>query len=658
MHAPILVALLAGSTLLVQAVAQRPQDPNSTRFVLSRGQITVEAQQGQTARVRRADADLPGQFAMRPGPGQPDLPLVAVDVLLPFDVDMQSLRIAVQPGATQSLGGAQLAPVPRGESYDLDNQTTMLEDIGGRTLDQAGRDVQTYSQNSFWPQFQVRPIAAGKLRQHRWVRLAYAPVQWQPHTGELRAQDLTVVVSWAKAAVADAVVFEALTDPVQLDLTDRFVNLKNLAGWYTWGSGWRRATTCDYLIITSSATISASTELDAFVAHKESQGFTVLVASVESIEAVYGVAGGERADAIRAFLCDKHAEWGVRYLLLIGNPDPHDSWVAGDAVGDVPMKMAWPRGDGLESRADGDACPTDLYYGDLSSTWDVDGDGYVAAYDDDYVTHSSHVSSGGHDYTLTWREYGVDFDQEVLVSRVPFDTVSDIDAVLAATVNYQTATMTSSLVTARKRVYLAMSDFSDDTDMSYLGHQIQMSDSHPAGLTTWSFYERQDYYDGTAYLENEALINRWTAQGAGLVAWTGHGSWSGANIRYDDTDLMNYADIPSFNSYPRAFVVQGSCRNAEPEYANCVSHRLLRYCAVGCVGGTRNSWFDSGRTSYGSDCKIGDLVYEVTANLIGGSSIGSSLSKFRSTSAADSSTDFQNLMTYNAYGDPHGRYDF
>ncbi len=76
-----------------------------------------------------------------------------------------------------------------------------------------------------------------------------------------------------------------------------------------------------YLIIAPEALL----ELDAFkkfIAHKQARGFSVAIASVELIGRKK--IPGELADKIRHFLKGSAAKLGLRYVLLIGSPDPAD----------------------------------------------------------------------------------------------------------------------------------------------------------------------------------------------------------------------------------------------------------------------------------------------------------------------------------------------
>jgi len=131
--------------------------------------------------------------------------------------------------------------------------------------------------------------------------------------------------------------------------------------------------THDYVIITTDYIVENSEELDYFIHMKEmdGDGHSVKVVTESEFMSNPGQPPDDRADRIRKWLQDNYKELGIEYVLLIGDPDPDDYKYGGDSVGDIPMKMCYPRYFRV-----GDGAPTDLYYSDLTSEWDLDGDGF------------------------------------------------------------------------------------------------------------------------------------------------------------------------------------------------------------------------------------------------------------------------------------------
>jgi hypothetical protein len=89
-----------------------------------------------------------------------------------------------------------------------------------------------------------------------------------------------------------------------------------------------------YLIIAPDALLKHEA-LRRFAGHKHSLGFSVSTASVEDINKAY--ASGELADRIRQYLKDNAGKLDLRYVLLIGNPDPADVRVKLPVDEDLPF---------------------------------------------------------------------------------------------------------------------------------------------------------------------------------------------------------------------------------------------------------------------------------------------------------------------------------
>jgi hypothetical protein len=129
--------------------------------------------------------------------------------------------------------------------------------------------------------------------------------------------------------------------------------------------------TYDYVIVTTNDIVDNSEYLDFFVKMKENDGHTVKIVTESDFGGLIGQYPNDRADKIRKWLQDNYVSLGIDYVLLIGDPNPDDTKFPDDDVGEIPMKMCYPRYFRV-----GDGAPTDLYYSDLDSNWDLDGDGF------------------------------------------------------------------------------------------------------------------------------------------------------------------------------------------------------------------------------------------------------------------------------------------
>lgn len=166
--------------------------------------------------------------------------------------------------------------------------------------------------------------------------------------------------------------------------------------------------TYDYVIITTDDIYSNSEYLGFFIKMKENDGHSVKVVTESDFDGLTGQYPNDKADKIRQWLKNNYVTMGIDYVLLIGDPDPDSFKDDGDFVGEIPMKMCYPRYFRV-----GDGAPTDLYYSDLTSDWDIDNDGYYHEGLDYYNPTSPHPSIHEDTFSVQWRgEVMCDFDVE------------------------------------------------------------------------------------------------------------------------------------------------------------------------------------------------------------------------------------------------------
>jgi hypothetical protein len=175
--------------------------------------------------------------------------------------------------------------------------------------------------------------------------------------------------------------------------------------------------TYDYVIITTNYIVDNSEYLDFFIKMKENDGHTVKIVTESDFGGLTGQYPNDRADKIRQWLKDNYVSLGIQYVLLIGNPDPDSFKESGDSIGDIPMKMCYPRYFGV-----GEGSPTDLYYSDLDSEWDLDVDGYFHESLDYNNPTSPHPSINDDHFSVEWSGYVyIDHDKTEYTFRVLSD---------------------------------------------------------------------------------------------------------------------------------------------------------------------------------------------------------------------------------------------
>ncbi|MEK7393612.1 MAG: C25 family cysteine peptidase, partial [Fibrobacterota bacterium] len=336
-----------------------------------------------------------------------------MSVLLPPQADPSSVTVSVtESGKLEETG---VYDVPAG--YPVAVNSAPVWPKGKRILE--GRDLGIYGKDALHPGKNLGEVKIRRWGAYQILEFAYRPWQWNPHRGVLRKSiGGKLEIKFTDRKIAGSVAKSSL---VSSQGVAAIVVNPELVSSYTGGVSVSGATESGtYLIVASDAVRVASAKLLDFAQSKADRGFTVKMVSQtgywslsrdKSWQCVNsGCAGGwgagsggdAAAEKIRTWLKAKVDSLGAQYVVLMGNPDP--------SVGDVPMKMTWPR----RSEGDYPESPTDYFYAELTGNWDLDGNGYAGEYPVDYGTG------------------GIDHYPEVAVGRIPYyGVVTDFDKILS-----------------------------------------------------------------------------------------------------------------------------------------------------------------------------------------------------------------------------------
>ncbi|MBN1557422.1 MAG: hypothetical protein JW951_04680 [Lentisphaerae bacterium] len=578
--------------------------------------------------------------ALRGAPGSPLLPERTVNVLLPPDVDWNSLAVFVSESATEDLPGSYLLAPAAPDAARVDGNLVLDWGDAGTIVD--GLDLGVYANDAFLPAAPAALLPYSRLRKWRFTRLRFSPVQYNPAQGRVRICTRAVVdVSFERARERTSAAFgpDTAVDRLAPELFDNYTDGR---AWYEARVGLNGdlpSASYDYVIITTTAILSGSTRLAAFVAHKTALGHSVLVIDETDFGALTGQAPDHKAEKIRQWLINHYAAYGIEYVLLIGDPSPYES-----GEGDIPMKLCWPRR-GAGSYEDS---PTDAFYADLTGNWDLDGDGY-------YGEWSDYTGSGG-----------VDFTMEVWVGRIPVygSDYTALDGILQKIIDYETA----GAVSWRDNVLLPMSFSAAGYDGAPLAEQMRDDYLTARSYASWRQYQQGGACSGadSVYPSEEELRggtvvrDRWTASAYGLVCWWGHGSTSSAVVGYDgcwDGTLFSNTQAPALDDDHPAFTFQCSCNNAWPESSANLAYAILANGGIGAAAATRVSWFNTG-VGYGmfdgSSVNAG-IGYEFCERLTDDAPAGRALLEGKLAVVPDIATRDTRLMNqydFNLYGDP------
>ena len=577
-------------------------------------------------------------FRSRAVPGNPLLPAQVRNILLPPDIIWSTLRLTIVSTVSETLTERfQIGPA----APDMASVNGRLVTAWGQGNDIVnGRNMKVYGENQFFPSECVKRLPYAQMRQWKYTKIAFWPFQVNPATGQLRLIrradiDMTFERSGEQGWR------NRVNDKTMDRLSPRlFQNHAQGKAWYASSEmkSDQPGAIYDYVIITTDAMVQNSTKLEAFIAHKTSRGFSVLVVTEADFDGLTGQAPNHRAEKIREWLINHYASYGIEYVLLIGDPTPYEN-----GEGDIPMKMCWPRlGVGTYEEA-----PTDAFFADLTGNWDLDWDGYYGEWGDD-------TGSGG-----------VDFAPEVWVGRIPVYNADydGLDAILQKIMDYENETA----IGWRKSILLPMSFSTSTYDGAPLAEQMMDDFLDPKAYFSLSQYQQGGGACGlnSAYPSDEELLggtvvrDRWAADPYGIVLWWGHGGPTSASVGSDgcwEGTLFSTTQTPSLDDTHPAFTYQCSCLNGYPENSGNLQYKILRQGGIATVGATRVSWFNTG-VGYGgfdgssTNSGIGyEFVDRLTQHLTGGQSLFEA--KLAVVGNLIFNSRLMNFYDFNLYGDP------
>ena len=558
-------------------------------------------------------------------PGYPDLPAKIFYIALPPDVDIKSISVTFTASEAIYLGKYAIRELPPLATWD--GQKRIIAEYQS-----------VYDQDRFFPEKPIEYLGFSQMRKWRMVRIRYVPFCYNPVTKDLKYfASATVKISYRMSELrlaSDSQLADSVMDDRASELLANYVEARS---WYQPNTKVPRAQQIsDYIIITTNAIRSASTKLNEFVSYLNSRGFSPLVVTEDDFGGLTGQSPNGTAEKIRQWLINNYITLGIKYVLLIGNPNPN--------TGDIPMKMCWPRYSSDSYRES----PTDYFYADLTGNWDLDGNGYFGDFGGD--------SGAG----------GVDFMNEVYVGRIPvYSGVTYLDSVLTKIISYGSSTDNA----WRRNFLLPMSFLDDSTDGAYLGEAMVNDYLAPSGISYTRLYMQgslcaaaDSIFPSEAELISGATLAKWTSRPYGMVVWFGHGNYHGAYLGYSECGsgyILNSDDTTLLDNSHPAFVFQCSCENGYPEQPSNLATALLYKGAIATFGATRVSWYavSSWYTGLKYLADIASIGYYYAQELVTkGKPAGDALFVVKADMGSNGyysgGMSWMNLFDFNLYGDP------
>ncbi len=376
-------------------------------------------------------------------PGNPKLPYKSYNILLPSNCNLSTINLKIIKIDYEYINKTlNIPPAPPIVSDGLNGTIIVDYGLGKKIVN--GYNINVYNNNSFYPEKPVVIANKGQLREAKLVSVLFTPIQYNPvQKKAVYIKKITFKISYnlnnegyLTSSPTNGNLEEYSISPYTLNLLKNYkpinydiVNINNKAP-----NELNNNPIYDYVIITTNSIKSNCNELTNFTNWLKIRGFNPLVIT----ENDYGNATGQqRAINIRNWLKNHYKTYGIKYVLLIGNPDPDDPLNDSDSYRNIPMMMCYPRYYDYSDRES----PTDYFYADLTGNWDSNGNGIYGDPNDD-----------------------VDFYPEVFVGRIPFyGDYSQLDYILEKIIEYENTSGDW-----RKRVLLPMAILNyENEDNSY-----------------------------------------------------------------------------------------------------------------------------------------------------------------------------------------------
>ncbi len=514
--------------------------------------------------------------------GEPNLPSYIFHVLLPPDVDLNSVGCQLEQSDYQplpELNGYRVQPVPPPVTW-IDGKMIVVWPEG-RTI-RNGQDVAIYESDEFWPDKEAEIESLSALRTWQIARIALPLIRYNP------VADITEQFCSGRISVTYSLNARSLSVPEKQDnigigrVIDLCVNFEEMMHEYEVPEGLVKSMDTGgpgYAIITTQAIVNNSLELQHFIQHKNSRGFNVIMVTEQDFGFEVGNAAAEN---IRAWLQANYLGMGIEYVLLIGNPIY--------SGGDIPMKELWTRDDDLFAPI----TTTDFYFADLTGNWDLDGDGIFGEPDD--------FGTGG-----------IDFAAEVMVGRIPVYSASAagiLDSILRKIIAYE---LNDSIDNLRRTCLLSINPVDEETEIHLLGEAIKDDILIPADWSYHRIYEEEYGLEPPpesipTNFENVAGV--WSRRPFGFSIYAAHGSSGTAQ------DIINVNYVDRLNDDYPSMTFQASCTNSYPIVENNLSYKLLQNGAVSTLGATSIAYYIAGETSFANSPSTNGMAYEYARRLV------------------------------------------
>lgn len=267
-------------------------------------------------------------------PGCPKLPSKTFTVGVPPNAEIVSIEL-IDEHSERIPGNFEILPTPPESSDGNKVDYNINEEI--------------YASSDPYPTSVYQYLGMSQFRKYNCARIRFNPISYIPAIGSITYySDITLKINYR---VTSKITEQLLSDTVMDTIAENtIINYQSIHPLYSSSSSSAPLETYDYVIITPASFTDSVKFLKKW---RELLGHSVNVITTQWIYSNYN--GDNIPEKIRNFLIDKYVDWGIKYVLLVGNRDL------------IPMIYCYPN-----SNFHTTCVGSDYYYADLTGDWDSD----------------------------------------------------------------------------------------------------------------------------------------------------------------------------------------------------------------------------------------------------------------------------------------------
>jgi len=301
-------------------------------------------------------------------PGQPLLPVLSGNVLIPPDARLIGVRI--ERVEWQEIGsGLTIYPVQPMRPLSQFNSVPFVLP-----------DQLVYGQDNAYPEEMVFSVPAGSKAGFKIAGFLLCPFRYYPTSGRLLlATEIKLVVEYENTSAPTSTITPGQFALFGADVEQLIINRQDINRWSPLVAEVDR-NELDVVIITSATLAPALVNFRNYV---RSKGYFTEIVTTDTIYARYP--GRDNPEKIRNMLKERFATHGLKYAILAGD------------VQHVPCRTGYLPYTPYN-------VPADLYFSDLDGTWDANNNSQFGEY-----------------YYTDFNPDSVDLYSDIIVGRLPLD---------------------------------------------------------------------------------------------------------------------------------------------------------------------------------------------------------------------------------------------